>query len=53
MELRAQVRVVQHTAPHIEEHTLSVGGACSVCKVFTFTNYADSGGEEQYDWLLG
>ena len=44
VELRAQVRVAQHTAQHIEEHTLSVGGACSVCKVFTFTNYGQCKG---------
>ena len=35
--LKIQVQAVQHTAQHIEEHT--AGGACSVCKVFTFTNY--------------
>ena len=37
VELKAQVQVVQHTTQHIEQHT--AGGACSVCKVFTFTKY--------------
>ena len=32
-----ELKAVQHTTRHIEEHT--AGGACSVCKVFTFTKY--------------
>ena len=38
VELKAQMQAVQHMTQHIEEHT--AGGACSVCKVFTFTNYS-------------
>ena len=37
VELKAQVQAVQHTTHHIELDT--AGGACSVCKVFTFTKY--------------
>ena len=43
VELKAQVQAVQYTTQHIEEHT--VGGACSVCKVFTFTNYGQCKGK--------
>ena len=38
VELKAQVQAVQHTTQHIEEHTAVT---CTVCKVFTFTNYIE------------
>ena len=37
-ELKDHIQKVQHTAHHIEQHT--AGGACSICEVFTFTQYA-------------
>ena len=53
VELKAQVQAVQHTTQHIEEHT---AGACSFCKVFTFTNYGHyrgiSGRSEVYSDLF-
>ena len=38
VELKAQVHAVRHATQHIEKHT--AGGACSVCNLFTFTNYS-------------
>ena len=50
VELKAQVQVVQHTTQHIEEHTSGscshIGGACSVCKVFTITNHGQHKGKD-------
>ena len=37
-ELKDHIQEVEHTAHHIEQHT--AGGACSICEVFTFTQYA-------------
>ena len=48
VELKAQVQAVQYTTQHIEEHTVgscSHKGECSVCKVFTFTNYGQRKGK--------
>ena len=36
-ELKDHIQKVEHTAHHIEQHT--AGGACSICEVFTFTQY--------------
>ena len=51
VELKAQVQAVQHTTQHIQEHT---AGACSVCKVLTFTKYGQrkGGNSEVYSDLF-
>ena len=37
-ELKTDIEKVKHTTHHIEQHTS--GGACTVCEVFTFTQYS-------------
>ena len=36
--LKTDIEKVKHTTHHIEQHTS--GGACTVCEVFTFTQYS-------------
>ena len=52
VELKAQVQAVQHITQRIEQRI--AGGACSVCKVFTFTNYGQCrcSGTERYSDLF-
>ena len=36
--MKTDIEKVKHTTHHIEQHTS--GGACTVCEVFTFTQYS-------------
>ena len=37
-ELKGHIRKVEHMTHHVEQHT--AGGTCSVCELFTFTDYS-------------